>query len=74
MDEGTHHAYRFMRAGDYRTALVVGGDIGARFYDFSVNMSRMPPSEMTSEWPPILSGGQQTGLEEPEDLRCGRVR
>jgi 3-oxoacyl-[acyl-carrier-protein] synthase III len=39
-------ACHMLSTGDYRTALVIGGDIGARFYDFDGDFSRLPPDEM----------------------------
>lgn len=39
-------AHQMMQTGRYRSALVIGGDIGARYYDFDADLSRLPPDEM----------------------------
>lgn len=39
-------AHQMLLTGAYRSALVIGGDIGARYYDFDVDLARLPPDEM----------------------------
>lgn len=39
-------ARHMLLTGDYRSALVIGGDIGARYYEFDRDFSRLPPDEM----------------------------
>ncbi|AZK92683.1 MULTISPECIES: 3-oxoacyl-ACP synthase III family protein [Streptomyces] len=39
-------AAQLLRAGDHRTALVIGGDVCARAFDLTADLRTMPPEEM----------------------------
>ncbi|MCK9903748.1 3-oxoacyl-ACP synthase [Parafrankia colletiae] len=41
-------ACQILRAGRHRTALVLGGDVIARFYDLDVDLRSVPPSELVN--------------------------
>lgn len=40
--------YHLLQTGAYRTALVLGGDTAAKFFDVSVDLARLPPEEVVN--------------------------
>jgi len=44
--QALHVAQQLLSTGGYRTALVLGGDVTARFYDFDVDFAALRPDEL----------------------------
>lgn len=44
--QALHLAHQLLSTGAYRNALVLGGDVTARFYDFGTDFAALPPGEL----------------------------
>jgi 3-oxoacyl-[acyl-carrier-protein] synthase-3 len=44
--QALHVATQLLSTGQYRTALVLGGDVTARFYDFGIDFATLPPDQL----------------------------
>lgn len=44
--QALHVAQQLLSTGAYRNALVLGGDVTARFYDFAVDFATLPPEHL----------------------------